>query len=416
MRLLYSFFVQLYTFIIYLSSPFNEKARLWKKGRENWKLKLKEIEFKNQDIFWFHCASLGEFEQGRPLMEMIKLRGNDKILLSFFSPSGYEQQKKYKNADWVIYLPTDTIANASYFISQVQPKAVFFIKYEFWFNFLHVLHQKNIAVYLVSGIFRPRQHFFKWYGQWFAKQLVAFDYFFVQNELSFSLLHSIGYQNAIIAGDTRFDRVLQIKQQNKRFKEVELFLGDAKICVAGSTYAEDEQLLEVCLTQCIEKNISFKLIIAPHELSEGRLLAIEKLFEKFETVRFSKFSELDKAKKVLIIDNIGMLSSLYHYATVAYIGGGFGKGIHNTLEAAVYGLPLIFGNNFQKFDEAKALVNVGAAFVVNDENEIKNILLKLLLEEEFLKSAGQNSLNFVQSNQGSVNKIMNLLVSKNIIK
>ncbi|HRG57398.1 MAG TPA: glycosyltransferase N-terminal domain-containing protein [Bacteroidia bacterium] len=416
MRELYSFFVRLYTFLIYVTSPLNEKARQWKKGRNNWKLKLKAIDFQNHDVYWFHCASLGEFEQGRPLIEMIKQRGNYKILLTFFSPSGYELQKNYKNADWVLYLPSDTLTNAQYFVAHVEPKAVFFIKYEFWFNFLHVLQQKKIKVFLVSGVFRENQHFFKWYGQWFARHLSAFDYFFVQNQLSLNLLGSIGYQNAIIAGDTRFDRVLQIKQQNKRFNDVELFIGNAKICVAGSTYLEDEQLLAASLRKCISKNILFKLIVAPHELSENRLLALEKLFNANDTVRFSKFVKADQNKKVLIIDNIGMLSSLYNYATLAYIGGGFGKGIHNSLEAAVYGRPLIFGHNFQKFEEAKALVKNGAAFVVNNEDEIKDILIKFLLDEELVIKAGQKSLDFVHSNQGSVNKILNLLLLKNIIK
>ncbi len=415
MRLIYNLFIHVYTLSITLYAAFNDKANLWINGRKHWKKKLQEIDFKGQKIYWFHCASLGEFEQGRPLIEEIKAKGHCKILLTFFSPSGYELRKNYKNADWVLYLPADTIANAKYFVQCVQPKAVFFIKYEFWFNYLIELKNKKIPVFLISGIFREKQHFFKWYGAWAKSQLKAFSYFFVQNQSSLKLLQSIGYHNAILAGDTRFDRVLQVMQQNKRFESIDAFIKDHLIVVAGSTYVDDEKLLHNSFLALNAAGFKLKFILAPHVVSANRIDEVESVFGLRNCVKFSQLASNTMDKKVLIIDNIGMLSALYSYATVAYIGGGLGKGIHNTLEAAVYSIPLLFGNKYHKFDEAKALVKVGAAFVVEDEATMTN-QLKLLFSDEMLrKNIGIKSNNFVMEQKGALLKIMNELTIRSVL-
>ena len=414
MRFIYSLFVWLYTFGIVLFAAFNPKAKLWANGRKDWKKKLAEIDFIGHDIFWFHCASLGEFEQGRPLIEAIKSQGKYKIVLTFFSPSGYELQKNYPLADWVFYLPADTISNAHFFINSIQPKSVFFIKYEFWFNYLFVLKRNKIPVFLISGIFREQQHFFKWYGAWASKQLKAFNYFFVQNQKSLELLNSIGYKNVLVTGDTRFDRVIQIMQKSVNYDIISLFAKDFNVIVAGSTYIEDEKIIKNCFNSLL-KDKNLKIIIAPHQVSQNRINEIESLFGIENCIRFSQIKTQELHKKVLIIDNIGMLSSLYRYSIVAYIGGGFGKGIHNTLEAAVYGIPLVFGSNFHKFDEAKALIKCGAAFEINNEASLNEIMQKLLTDEVYRKECGLKSSQFIADHEGSLEKIMSALKSKLII-
>jgi 3-deoxy-D-manno-octulosonic-acid transferase len=415
MRLIYNLFIYLYSFAIAFYAAFNNKANLWINGRKHWKKKLQQIDFKGQSVYWFHCASLGEFEQGRPLIEEIKAKGNGKILLTFFSPSGYELRKNYKNADWVLYLPADTIANAKYFVQCVQPKAVFFIKYEFWFNYLIELKDKKIPVFLISGIFRQNQHFFKWYGVWFRAQLKAFSYFFVQNQSSLTLLQSIGYDNAILAGDTRFDRVLQVMQKSKRFETIDAFTKDHFVVVAGSTYVDDEKLLQASFQKLISEGFKLKFILAPHVVSTNRIDEIESMFGQNNCVRYSQISSSTMDKKVMIVDNIGMLSALYSYANIAYIGGGLGKGIHNTIEAAVYSIPLLFGSKYHKFDEAKALVKVGAAFVVSDEKTITS-KMKLLFSDDILrKNIGAKSSKYVIEQKGAIIKIMNELNRKHIL-
>ena len=415
MRLIYNLFIYLYSFAIAFYAAFNNKANLWINGRKHWKKKLQQIDFKGQSVYWFHCASLGEFEQGRPLIEEIKAKGNGKILLTFFSPSGYELRKNYKNADWVLYLPADTIANAKYFVQCVQPKAVFFIKYEFWFNYLIELKDKKIPVFLISGIFRQNQHFFKWYGAWSRFQLKAFSYFFVQNQTSLTLLQSIGYDNAILAGDTRFDRVLQVMQKSKRFETIDAFTKDHVIVVAGSTYVDDEKLLQASFQKLISEGFKLKFILAPHVVSPNRIDEIESMFGQNNCVRYSQISSSTMDKKVMIVDNIGMLSALYSYANIAYIGGGLGKGIHNTIEAAVYSIPLLFGSKYHKFDEAKALVKVGAAFVVSDEKTITS-KMKLLFSDDILrKNIGAKSSKYVIEQKGAIIKIMNELNRKHIL-
>jgi 3-deoxy-D-manno-octulosonic-acid transferase len=411
MRMFYSFFIYAYTCCIGVAALFNDKAALWISGRKDWKMKLKQIDTSGLPVYWFHCASLGEFEQARPLLEKIKMEHTCKIVLTFFSPSGFEIRKNYASADVVMYLPADTISNASYFIAHLKPKAAFFIKYEFWFNFLWVLRQNQIPVFLVSGIFRESQHFFKWYGKWFANQLAAFDYFFVQNDKSMQLLKRLQYNNVTIAGDTRFDRVVEVMNKHKTYELVDVFTSNSLVCVAGSTYLEDEQLLKVLMEAAQQSNMhhNFKLIIAPHHVTAERLDEIEKNFEQYQCVRYSALLEQDQTKQVLLIDNIGMLSSLYAYADFAYIGGGFGKGIHNTLEAAVFGIPVLIGKNYHKFDEAKALISEKAAFIIEDEKDVIETGMRLLSDEELRAFAGDRAGNYVAKNKGAVYNIMKQL-------
>jgi 3-deoxy-D-manno-octulosonic-acid transferase len=415
MRLIYHLFIRIYTLGIALYAAFNNKANLWINGRKNWKEKLKAIDFKGQTVFWFHCASLGEFEQGRPLIEEIKAKVPCKILLTFFSPSGYELRKNYNNADWVFYLPADTIENAQFFVQTVQPKAVFFIKYEFWFNYLNVLKEGAIPVFLVSGIFRESQHFFQWYGNWARKQLQAFSYFFVQNQNSLILLQSIGYNNAIVAGDTRFDRVLQVVEQSKRFESIDAFTKNNFVLVAGSTYLVDEELLYHSFNSLSALGFTLKLILAPHVVLPDRINEIETLFGIENCVRYSQMNSDVMHKRVLIIDNIGMLSSLYGYASIAYVGGGLGKGIHNTLEAAVYGIPLLIGPNYHKFDEAKSLVKIGAAIVVNNKGQITKKIAALFSDESLRKNIGAKGNQYVIEQQGALQRIMNALKEQKVL-
>jgi len=372
-----------------------------------------ELRTPNFQLIWFHCASLGEFEQGRPLMEKLKLQQpNVKILLTFFSPSGYEIRKNYTGADYIFYLPMDTASNAKKFIEIVKPQKVFFVKYEFWFNYLSELKNRNIPTYLVSGIFREDHHFFKSTGAWFRKQLSAFTHFFLQDDKSIELLNSIGYPNSTLCGDTRFDRVFEVSKNVKQIDLVKQFVGNNKVLILGSSWREDEKIVQSLKLE------SLKLIIAPHEIDEKHLSSIEAEFIPLLSegllrregagvcLRYSLANENNiKEAQVLIIDNIGMLSSLYQYGTIAFIGGGFGKGIHNILEAATFGLPVIFGPNFHKFAEAKELIKLGGAFSVMDVSEYEKTM-DLLSDEQVLKTASQISRMYVQGRIGATEKIL----------
>ncbi len=384
---------------------FNSKAKLWVTGRAKQELALRQAKYKIQNtkykIIWFHCASLGEFEQARPLIEAIKLNPKSIIVLTFFSPSGYEIRKNYQSADYIFYLPIDTLSNARKFIETINPTAVFFVKYEFWFNYLQELKRKNIPTYLVIGIFRENHYFFKVYSSWFRKQLKCFTHFFLQDEKSVELLKSIGYTNTTFAGDTRFDRVADIAANIKSFPLIEQFKQDKKILIAGSSWREDEDIIAQF------KLGSLKLIIAPHEIDENHIKSILELFKSSTIVRYSQANEVNvKAAEGMIIDNIGMLSSLYQYGAIAYIGGGFGKGIHNILEAATFGLPTIFGPNYQKFNEAKELIHLGGAFSITNHTEFENTM-QLLSDKSVLKTASHQSKQYVQNRVGATSKILN---------
>jgi 3-deoxy-D-manno-octulosonic-acid transferase len=406
MRFTYTISIFLYSVAIHIASLFNSKAKLWVNGRknifQNISLALKNSDLRTPDspLIWFHCASLGEFEQGRPLMEKIKSQQQEyKILLTFFSPSGYEIRKNYAGADYIFYLPIDSAKNAKKFIEIVNPKMVFFVKYEFWFNYLSVLKNKNIPLYLVSGIFRENQHFFKWYGGWFKKQLNCFTTFFLQNEASYELLKSNGFENCQIAGDTRFDRVFEVSKNIKSIPIIEQFKQGDAVFIAGSSWSEDEKIIAE------SKLNNFKLIIVPHEIDEKHIKTVIQQFSSLKTIRFSQANENNiKDSQVLIIDNIGMLSSIYQYGTVAYIGGGFGKGIHNILEAATFALPVIFGPNYQKFSEAIELIHLGGAFSIKDASEFQKTI-QLLDDKAVLQTASHIAKHYVQSRVGATDKI-----------
>jgi 3-deoxy-D-manno-octulosonic-acid transferase len=413
MRALYSLNIFFYGIAIRVASLFNAKAKLWIKGRRNLFADLeKKFGGDTKKVAWFHCASLGEFEQGRPLIEKFKEEHPDyKILLTFFSPSGYEVRKNYAGADVICYLPLDTKRNAKRFIAITKPSVVFFVKYEFWLNALMELRKNNIPHFLVSAIFRKDQIFFKSHGTIFRDALKGYTRIFTQEQNSVELLKSIGILNAEVAGDSRYDRVIEIAQGAKEIPVAKSFSGEnKKTIVAGSTWPADEVLFFPAMKKVIESG--WKLIIAPHELGEAHLLSIEKGLTGIgiaanEIIRFSKADEKSVAnKKVLIIDNIGMLSSLYRYGKIAYIGGGFGKSIHNILEAAVYGMPVIFGPKHEKFYEAKSLLEAGGAFAVNDENELREVLEEISSDEKKLEMLSKISFDFVQRNKGATKIIL----------
>ncbi|MEO6903304.1 MAG: glycosyltransferase N-terminal domain-containing protein [Bacteroidia bacterium] len=392
--------------IIRIGALFNPKAKQWITGRKAQQVKWQTQDFKNAPVIWFHCASLGEFEQGRPVIEKIKAQHPAyKILLTFFSPSGYEIRNDYGGADYIFYLPLDTIANAKKIIEIVKPKVVFFVKYEFWFNYLNELKKNKIATYLISGIFRENQYFFKPYGFWFRKQLSCFTHFFIQDEESAKLLKSIKYTNATISGDTRFDRVAEITKNVKPIKVVQEFITNKKVFIAGSTWNEDEQIIS---TQNF-KELGFKIIIAPHEIHEHRLAQLETNFAKYNCLRFSKANEQNvKIADLLIIDNIGTLSHLYQYGSFAFIGGGFGKGIHNILEAATFGLPVIFGPNYKKFTEAKQLIQFGGAFSVASSKQF-NETIQLLMNNNKLQIAADVARKYVVEKTGAADIILSAI-------
>ena len=410
MRSAYNILIFLYSLSIHIASLFNSKAKLWVSGRKDLFSRLeKDIRSKLKDgdeLIWFHCASLGEFEQGRPVIEKFKVRSSKfKVLLTFFSPSGYEVRKNYEGADLIYYLPIDTSANAKRFVQMLPLKAVFFVKYEFWFNYLNVLKKKNVDTYLISGIFREEQYFFKSYGAWARKQLDSFNHFFVQDEPSQKLLNDFGFSNTTISGDTRFDRVYEIAQHKKEFPLVKLFSEGSKVLVAGSTWSADDELIADCKLQIT----NYKLIIAPHEIDEEHIKeVIENYGGETKCLRYSKATEQNiKYAQILIIDNIGMLSSLYQYGQVAYIGGGFGDGIHNILEASTFGLPTIFGPNYEKFNEAVELIKAGGSFGINNSVELNTILNKLFSDAASLKNASDVNRNYVLENKGATEVIMN---------
>ncbi|NVO03827.1 MAG: 3-deoxy-D-manno-octulosonic acid transferase [Bacteroidetes bacterium] len=403
MALLYNFGIRIYFALIFLASFFNPKAKLWIKGRKNIFKNILEIIPKNEEIVWFHSASLGEFEQGRSIIENFKKENpNYKILLTFFSPSGYEIRKNYPGADYIFYLPIDTKRNAKKFIDIINPKLVYFIKYEFWFNYINQLYRKQIPTFIVSANFRNDQHFFKWYGGWFRNQLQKITYFFVQNEKSKSLLNTIGIQNVIVSGDTRFDRVYEITKEEKSFPLIEKFCENKNILIAGSTWPEDEEIL---LKHFVSHSNDYKLIIAPHEVHSERIEALIKSSSE-SMQRFSGLNESNALEShILIIDSIGILSHLYKYGNISFIGGGFGKGIHNILEAATFGLPIIFGPSYEKFQEAKDLIELKGAVSISNFEEYSCALNNFLIPEK-MEIAGNISKKYVADKVGATKMIL----------
>ena len=411
MSLLYNLGILFYGFFIRVAALFNEKAKLFVAGRKNWKKKLDSAVDKNASYIWFHCASLGEFEQGRPVLEKIKEQHPQyKIVLTFFSPSGYEIRKNYEGADIVAYLPMDTKKNAREFIHLVRPEKVFFVKYEFWYNYITELKKQQIPLYIISAIFRENQQFFKstpW-GKWYRKMLHSFEHIFIQNDTSAQLLEQAGISHYTVSGDTRFDRVAEIARGAKKFKIVEKFRGNNVTLIAGSTWKPDEELLAAF----INNSSKVKLIIAPHEVAPANINRIQELLKK-PSICFSKadISDID-SYDVLIIDSIGILSSLYQYGNIAYIGGGFGVGIHNILEAATFKLPILFGPNYLKFKEAVDLVDQKGAFPIQNFTELEATLSKLLNNNNNLKKTSEICKKYIEKNVGSTKLIINKVFNK----
>ena len=406
MRYLYTLAIYIYLFAIHIACWKNKKARLWVKGRKGVFRILQEHIPKGEEhpVVWFHAASLGEFEQGRPLMEAYKKQHPETfILLTFFSPSGYEIRKNYDGADLICYLPIDTLKQARRFVSLANPSKVFFIKYEFWYNYLHFLSKTSAKVYQVSMIARPKHYLFGYCGGWFRKQLKVFHHFFVQDQTSFYLLRRHGFNNVTVAGDTRFDRVYDICLMAKTFPLVEKFIAGRKVLLSGSSWPPDEQIISKFLRQDFS---NLCCILVPHEIYESHLLEIEKLFP--DSIRYTALQETNiPQKSVLIVDTIGMLSGLYRYADLAYIGGGFGKGIHNVLEAAAFGIPTCFGPKYEKFKEARELIAGEGAFELHDADDLQRIWnLVLQQNKSNPDSAAAKSKNYVKKNTGASKTIL----------
>lgn len=403
--LIYNLALRAYGLGIRFASFTNTKAGQWIAGRKNWKSQLAGLGSSVNPTYWFHCASLGEFEQARPLIEQIKKHQPDcRIVLTFFSPSGYEVRKNYAMADLVMYLPLDTAANASYFIETLQPTRAFFVKYEFWFHYLHQLQQRHIPVVLFSANFRPKQAFFKWYGGLFRQMLQWYSFVFVQNQQSQTLLNSIGI-NSIIAGDTRFDRVIEIASNRQALPLIAQFKGSHPILIAGSTWPKDETLLTTLIQE--EALTNFKYILAPHDIHLNR---IKQLMQSLgnKAVRFSELNENNAATAtVLVVDSIGQLTSIYAYGDIAYVGGGFDASVHNVLEPAVYRMPVIFGPNHQKSAEAIELLNANAAFCIRNYPDLKMATTALAVAGlGKAKSAGEIARNYVVENSGGTAVIL----------
>ena len=400
---------------IAIAALFNEKARKMWKGERMAVKTLREKVDPNAEYIWFHAASLGEFEQGRPLIERIrKDYPQYKILLSFYSPSGYEVRKDYEGADIVVYMPIDTITNARRFLRAVHPVMAFFIKYEFWYNHLHILKHRGVPTYSVSSIFREDQVFFKWYGRQYGRVLKCFTHFFVQNEISKQLLGKIGIDNATVVGDTRFDRVTQIAETAKRLPIVDAFTGKfaadgnkplpnaPKVFVAGSSWPPDEDIF----IKFFNEHKDWKLIIAPHVIGEDHLKQILSKLDR-KTVRYTQTTPEEAAKAdCLIIDCFGLLSSIYNYGDVAYVGGGFGVGIHNVLEAGVWNMPVIFGPNNKHFMEARELIASGGGFEITDYDSFSFLMNRFIADSDFLSESGNKAGAFVKSKTGVSDKIL----------
>lgn len=412
MKLIYSISVNIYVWGIHLASLFNTKARLWVQGRKNFfaKNKITSLHFNTSTNIWFHCASLGEFEMARPLMEELKKRNSSvKIILTFFSPSGYEIRKNYPLADLVCYLPKDSAVNAKKFICAIQPKAAFFAKYEYWYFYLRELKSNNIPCYLISAVFNPNQVFFKWYGGFFRNILKLFRGIYVVNSNSQTQLRQIGI-NSTIAGDTRFDRVIENAANRKHIAHIETFKQNQLLIVAGSSWHTEEEILAKYLV----KHPHLKLVLAPHDISEKHIQEIEKLFSFSKTLRYSMVNDKNVADAtVLIIDNIGLLSSLYYYADICIVGGGFRGSLHNILEALVYAKPVLFGDKFKpKFTEAYEALHKQCAFAFSDLFELQKIIDNLLSDKQYYAATSKAASEYIAANTGASKLIFSETLEK----
>ena len=412
MRFFYTLTILFYGLAIQVASLFNRKAAQWIHGRRDLFAGLQEFKRSAPSaLIWFHCASLGEFEQGRTLMERIRtVYPGHRILLTFFSPSGYEIRKDYPLAGHVTYLPLDTPRNARRFVQMARPDMAFFIKYQYWYNFLSALHRENIPVYITAAIFRQKQIFFRWYGTWFRKQLGRINCLFVQNESSLELLYRYGITNAIVCGDTRFDRVNAVAEHPLPFPQVEQFASGYPLLMAGSTWPEDEEVL-IRLMEAASGRLRF--VIAPHEVHTERIQSLLKRIRQ-PAVTFSSLQGAEAVEAgILVIDTMGMLSHLYQYATVVYVGGGFGKGIHNILEAAAFSKPILFGPNHQRFREAHDLIRSGGAVSISSAEELISAVQKLTGDPGLYKRAADASGRYVKTHTGATDRIIDSVQSHN---
>ncbi len=410
---MYNLILYIVEFGVCIASFFSKKVRKMLLGERNAFTILKKQVDPNAKYAWFHAASLGEFEQGRPIIEEYRKAYPDhKILLTFFSPSGYEVRKNYDGADIVCYLPIDTPTNAIRFLRAVCPVVAFFIKYEFWYNYLHILRHRGVPTYSVSSIFRKNQVFFKWYGRQYRHVLKCFTHFFVQNEESKALLHSVGVDNVEVTGDTRFDRVMQIARQSKSIPVVKAFKNEQKVFVAGSSWLPDERIF----IPYFAGHKDWKLIIAPHVIGESHLDQIMALLEGRKVLRYTQLTASDaqnlRDAEVLIIDCFGLLSSIYKYGDVAYVGGGFGVGIHNLPEAAVWNIPVIFGPNHQKFQEAAELKECGGGVSIEGAEDFAKVLDIFIADEEVLKKSADAAGLYVKSHSGATEKLLQKLTEQ----
>ncbi len=407
MRWLYNLGILGYYLLVKIVSIRNEKARKWILGRKDIFERLRETIQPGERIFWFHASSLGEFEQGRPVIEAIrKLKPGYKILLTFFSPSGYELRKDYKYADYIFYLPLDTKRNASRFIEIVQPEKVFFIKYEFWYHYLTQLKEAGIPTYIFSALFRPSHIFFKPWGKWYLKAIRAYEHIFVQNQESFDILHKFGFKNISVSGDTRLDRVGEIADAAPGLDKLEIFCASQKAIIAGSTWPEDEDLFIPYVNSCEPGR---KFIIAPHEVTPQSLARISGALEKQYAFYSTALPEELLKADVLIVDGYGYLVSVYRYGMLAYVGGGFTSGIHSILEPAVFGLPVIFGPEYHKFQEALDMLSIGAAACIHNYEELEKEITGYISDPEKLSHDSTLARNYVNKNRGASKDIVKYL-------
>ncbi|KFF19883.1 3-deoxy-D-manno-octulosonic acid transferase [Flavobacterium hydatis] len=408
MLFLYNLIVFIVAFLLKIVALFSPKIRLFVNGRKDVFAILKEKIKPSDKTIWFHAASLGEYEQGLPVIEKIKEKyPSHKIIVTFFSPSGYEVRKNNTVADATLYLPLDTKQNAKQFLKLAHPEMVFFIKYEFWLNYLNELKKNNTPTYLVSGIFRDNQIFFKWYGGFYKKALDAFTYFFVQNESSKNKIESIGYKNVIISGDTRFDRVVAILERDNTLDFIAEFKNNTTTIVIGSSWPKDEVLLTEYINTTQER---VKFIIAPHNIKPEQITALQQSITK-KTILFSEKEGKNLADyDVFIIDTVGILTKIYSYATIAYVGGGFGNpGVHNILEPATFGLPIIIGPNYSHFAEATELVHLGGCISITDAKQLETEFNHLITDKDYLNEKGLICKSYVQNKKGATNKIMSII-------
>lgn len=414
MQALYTFFIQMYGFAVSIAAHFNPKAKLWISGRKSWKNKMKQAISPDDKVIWVHCSSLGEFEQGRPVMEKIKKEfPYHKLAVSFFSPSGYEVRKDYQGADYIFYLPLDTPKNAKQLIKILHPEVLILVKYEYWYNLLKRLQKKDIPVIVISAVIKEDNLFFRPFGSWFRKIIAGIEHFFVQDNDSKNLLESIGIEKVTVSGDTRFDRVKEIREANARVEFIEKFKGNSKLIVAGSTWPDDEEILVKFINEKMPDD--WKLIFAPHNIKEKEILSLsEKINKKTAVYTKSDQNQIENSQ-ILILDTIGMLTKIYAYSDVSYVGGGFTKtGVHNTLEPTVFGVPIIFGPNYENYFEAIDLLENQGAVRFIDQYDFDQKMTNLIENEDERKLRGNAAENYIQGKPNSTELIIDYL--KSLIK